>query len=267
MSTKSPVSTETNVSGGNKLSTEKDGPPVSVLANETAPELSETSASSSAGDRPPDELAVHTSVVLTSLAKQLEYYFSQQNLVTDTYVQTLRTLNDGCVPVSILANFAKVKAILMTAEEESRIHAVLQAAAEYSELLKVHSIDTTSGKIATDATPSSASTILALGTVDGQPIPPTLLRRSSSVASVSSLVSPGRASTIILRDVNPNVTEEEVRQLFDFEGCPAIESLYADVAYCWYVSTDYLFKTISTSTHNRSSSSGLLRWIRLQEMI
>ena len=55
--------------------------------------------------------------VLSQLARQLEYYFSHQNLSKDTYLQTLRELNDGCVPATILANFAKVKAILTYADE------------------------------------------------------------------------------------------------------------------------------------------------------
>ena len=50
-------------------------------------------------------------VVYRALARQLEYYFSSQNLAVDTYLQTLRELNDGCVPISIIANFSKVKSI------------------------------------------------------------------------------------------------------------------------------------------------------------
>lgn len=51
-------------------------------------------------------------VVYRALVRQLEYYFSSQNLAGDTYLQTLRELNDGCVPISIIANFSKVKSIV-----------------------------------------------------------------------------------------------------------------------------------------------------------
>jgi La domain len=50
------------------------------------------------------------SLLLYTLARQLEYYFSPQNLATDLYLRTLRDLNNGCVPVTILANFGKVRA-------------------------------------------------------------------------------------------------------------------------------------------------------------
>mmetsp|Transcript_51235 Transcript_51235/g.123693 ORF Transcript_51235/g.123693 Transcript_51235/m.123693 type:complete len:649 (-) Transcript_51235:159-2105(-) len=46
-----------------------------------------------------------------TLARQLEYYFCTKNLLRDTYVQTLRSLNDGCVPVSILVGFGKAGTI------------------------------------------------------------------------------------------------------------------------------------------------------------
>jgi hypothetical protein len=188
------------------------------------------------GQEPPPELTntneaaevsqKHEFLVLQTLARQLEYYFSQQNLSKDTYVQTLRSLNDGCVPVTILASFAKVKTILAGQEEEVRINAILQAAGEHSDLLLVHSIETETGKIATDATPSSAITILAVGTESGEALNNDRLHLPPSPMPSTN--------TIIVRDVAPTVTEAEVRALFDdVEGCPGIVSLYADVAYCW----------------------------------
>jgi len=181
---------------------------------------------------------------LQALARQVEYYFSEQNLANDTYLQTLRNLNDGCVPANILANFSKVKAILtppkplsssskkvpaavLLQEEEARMNAVLQAVNEYTDLLKIHSIDTATGKIATDETPSSALTILAVGPATQKP-----LTSLSSSASLSKLAD---TSTIILRDVDPVVTEQEVRGLLDGLECPPIVRVVSDVANCWYV--------------------------------
>lgn len=184
------------------------------------------------------------SFVLCQIARQLEYYFSQQNLSKDTYLQTLRQLNDGCVPVTILANFAKIQFILspyfpLFCDEESRMQVILQAVTEATDLLRVNSIDTATGKIATDETPSSATTILAIGPVHKEP----LTLPSSSTATDGSLLhqqrelsssSSSSSNTIILRDVDPDVTEEEVRELFEqIEGCPAIVSIHADIACCW----------------------------------
>ena len=182
---------------------------------------------------------------LQALARQIEYYFSKQNLEIDTYLQTLRNLNDGCVPVSILANFAKVKAILtpgnkgskpkvpvaaLLLEEESRIHAVLQAVNEYTEVLQIHSIDTATGKITTDETPSSALTILAVGSPD----PRSTVRCVTSPSSAASSLPLAATSTIILRDVDPLVQEEEVRSLLErMDNIPTTTRVVSDVANCW----------------------------------
>lgn len=108
------------------------------------------------------------------LARQLEYYFSTKNLSRDTYVQTLRSLNDGCVPVSILAGFGKVGNItaaltinLRNARSDGNfddddvdvdvdvesddltaiaMQIVRVAATKYSTLLGVFQIDTETGK-------------------------------------------------------------------------------------------------------------------------
>jgi len=222
----------------------------------SAPEMSETTAASSqlsstssdAGDAEDrkqekvlDQLGIPQQqvLVLSQLARQLEYYFSALNLAGDTYLQTLRILNDGCVPVCILANFAKVKAILAPTEEEDvRVHAILQAAGEYSDLLQVHSIDTATGKIVTDDTPSSANTLLAVGPVSNEPLQlnPETMRRTLSVNSLGSFSSEASSkpsNTVIFRDLAPDVTEEDIKGLFEFEGCPRIKSMSADIGGYW----------------------------------
>ena len=67
------------------------------------------------------------------LARQLEYYFSTANLSKDTYLSTLRELNEGYVPLSIIANFGKVQAL---APYESALTAVRTAANDHSDLLE-----------------------------------------------------------------------------------------------------------------------------------
>jgi len=199
-----------------------------------APETSETTTSCTQSMASSND---QTELMLTQLARQLEYYFSFQNLSKDTYVQTLRQLNDGCVPVTVLANFSKVKAIVSSLDEEVLTNAVLRATAEYSDSLKVNSIDTTTGKITTNDTRISATTIRAVGTVDNKPLQldTDSLKQSTSLGSFhSSTNSLSKTNnTVILRDVDPDVSEDEVRQLFSFENCPSILSLQADVASCW----------------------------------
>lgn len=202
------------------------------------------SAAASTKEAEADAVIVNHALALTQLARQLEYYFSSQNLAKDTYVQTLRKLNSGCVPVAILANFSKVKLLLssmmMILEEEDRVHAVLQASTDHSEgRLRVVSIDTGSGKIVTDDTPSGANTILAIGTHDNEPLTiatATTSISSSPTAAVATVLpsSPlGATNTLILRDVIPQVTEQDIQTLFTFEGCPSVESIRQDVGNCW----------------------------------
>lgn len=250
------------------------------------------------------------SLQLQTLARQLEYYFSKQNLATDTYLQTLRDLNDGCVPVTILANFCKVKAILKTTttpeqqhqkktsaqhksslllqEEELRMHAILQAVNEYyTDLLQVHSIDTATGKIATDDTPSSAITILAVGPVvrssntANATATTAVSKELQSPGSITALVaasSPSSSSLeqqpppavvadysnmIILRDVDAVVTDAEVRGLFDdIEECPPVVSVVSDVANSWYVVQSLLLLFSDCSLSSKASCAASLGVVR-----
>lgn len=238
----------------------------STTDSTTTAEASDATASSTASTTSEERSAVDVErylpfqstqqqiLVLSQLAKQLEYYFSQQNLANDPYLQTLRDLNDGCAPVSILANFTKVKLLLPVADDDVRIHAILQAATQYSELLRVLSIDTSTGHVATDLTPSSAKTILAVGPVGQEPLS---LSSSSSVTTASASAStstgangasssPPLPSTVILRDVLPDVTEEQVRELFEqLQECPTVTSIHMDVGHCWYVPLSLSYPTFS----------------------
>ena len=181
--------------------------------------------------------------VLKQLALQLEYYFSKHNLSRDTYVQTLRKLNDGCVPVRILANFGKVKAIValdvsFTMNEEARTQAILDTIRRgYTESLQIHAVDAISGRIvssSTNETPIPGKTILAIGTVTREPLNVDPLATSPLLSR--TITNPGipTANTIILREVPTSVTEEEIRILFnEIPDCPPITSITQDVANCW----------------------------------
>lgn len=174
------------------------------------------------------------SFVYAQLARQLEYYFSEKNLSKDTYLQTLRQLNDGCVPVSILANFAMVKRLVVSLtfviDEEGRLAAVEEAARNFSERMMVCLINAKTGKRVEqqggveESSPDAIHNILAVGTVDGKP----LVLDGSSIPQTSPIVK-----TIVLRDVVEGVTPEEIHELFNYEGFPPVTCIQPDVANCW----------------------------------
>ena len=192
----------------------------------TPPSSSDTASSSSTLNDEHESPHQYDDSTMQQLARQLEYYFSKANLEKDTYVETLRQLNDGYVPVSILQRFSKVQAFTPV----DTVEAILKAAAEFSSLLEVVSIDTKTGKKLPEDADGSFHSILAVGPTTGKPL---------DLAGLTSIVprtpkSPVQ-NTIIIREVDSRVTEEEVRALFDDEHCPPIQSLYPDVFNCWYV--------------------------------
>ncbi|CAB9499551.1 La ribonucleoprotein domain family member 4B [Seminavis robusta] len=195
----------------------------------TPPSSSDTASSSSTLNDEP-ESPLYDDAILTHLARQLEYYFSIANLEKDTYVETLRQLNDGYVPVTILQRFSKVQAFTPI----ETVDAIIKAATEFSSLLEVASIDTKTGKrVSEEQAGSSSNTILAVGSTTGKPLDLTGLP-----GVVPSTPKSPVQNTIIIREVDNHVTEEDVRALFDDEHCPAIQSLYLDVFNCWFVTLD-----------------------------
>eukprot|EP00934_Nitzschia_sp_Nitz4_P006445 Nitzschia sp. Nitz4//scaffold379_size13322//5353//7171//NITZ4_008978-RA/size13322-snap-gene-0.11-mRNA-1//1//CDS//3329549706//6435//frame0 len=194
-----------------------------------------------------------SSAVMERLARQVEYYFSTANLAKDTYVSTLRSLNDGYVPVSIIANFGKVTSLVPFDSFE----AVRQAATEYSSLLEIVHIHTQTGRRLDDDKLDSHLqhlTVLAVGPVGRDPIPmeqiaaaapsSPILPLPSSAAYYDGYWAPPATSlppvqnTLIIREVPQGVEEAQIRDLFTFDNCPPIQSLHLDVANCWFVTLD-----------------------------
>lgn len=195
------------------------------------------------------------------LARQLEYYFSTANLSRDTYLSTLRDLNDSYVPVSIIANFGKVQAL---APLESALEAVITAATDYSDLLEIVELDEEGKRIVTeeeekkDESEVNSVIILAVGSISRKPIPMSQIQptdktqeipdapASKSQAPASdpeqnaapTANTPGVQNTIIIREVAEDVEEMTLREFFTFEGCPAIESIREDLHNCWFVTLD-----------------------------
>jgi hypothetical protein len=183
-----------------------------------------------------------SAVILERLARQVEYYFSTANLERDTYVSTLRSLNDGYVPLAIIANFGKVKAMV----SYDALNAVRRAAMDFSELLEVVHIDTQTGK-RLDAEAVSTSpdiqTVEAVGPRSGEPIPMSSIVTapvSSPVVITQVNTAPSVQNTLIIREVPEGTQESHIRELFTFEKCPQIQSLHLDVANCWYVIQNWL---------------------------
>mmetsp|Transcript_34442 Transcript_34442/g.39248 ORF Transcript_34442/g.39248 Transcript_34442/m.39248 type:complete len:500 (+) Transcript_34442:345-1844(+) len=178
-----------------------------------------------------------TEDILRKLSQQLEYYFSTENLSKDTYLRTLRELNDGYVPASILANFGKVRLLL---QQQHNIKAVVKAASYFSSHLEVVHVDKESSEKVLET--EGRQTILAIGPKNSKPIdidmrkqekeqPSTFATNNSTgIPNVDSL-----QNTVILRDVPCGVTEDDIRKLFNFEQCPSIQSIREDVASCWFV--------------------------------
>jgi hypothetical protein len=169
--------------------------------------------------------------LLERLARQVEYYFSSANLSKDTYVSTLRSLNDGYVPVSIIANFGKVKSLV----QYDAFNAVRTAATEFSELLEVVEIDTQTGKRvkADESNSSDVPLIEVVGPISGEPIPLSVIPAAPVTPPVAKSTVPAVQNTIIMREVPEGIEESHIRQLFNFENCPTVESLHLDVANCW----------------------------------
>jgi len=232
------------------------------------------------------------------LAGQLEYYFSVTNLSRDTYLSTLRELNDGYVPLSIIANFGKVQAF---APYESAWDAICAAATDYSDLLEMVELDEQGKKVSVITSESRSNnnnnnrnmentTFLAVGTISGKAIPmsqlqsqqtqrrrssnddttpsipnkppattiatatatatiphpstsPTTLVRTPPSESAATAISINNnnnsvQNTIILREVSDDVEEQVVRNLFDSNTCPSIQSIHLDLHNCWFVTFD-----------------------------
>jgi hypothetical protein len=180
-------------------------------------------------------------LTLQLLARQLEYYFSTANLSRDTYLSTLRDLNDSYVPVSIIANFGKVQAL---AAYESALDAVVAAATDYSELLEIVELGEDGKKINREENKDETARILAVGSITQNPIPMSSIPKTEKPKRTKSAPPSNNASpapnpeqsvqnTIILREVAKNANEEILRNLFVFEGCPSIESIREDLHNCW----------------------------------
>ena len=185
------------------------------------------------------------------LARQLEYYFSTTNLSKDTYLSTLRELNDSYVPVSIIANFAKVQALV---PYESALDSVVVAATDHSALLEIVELDEGGKRVTRNQageTEQATAIILGVGSVTGKPIPmsdipkmtkpkqtsnpspTTNLAESKQKGTSDASVGSNVQNTVILREVAKDANSDTLRSLFEIDGFPSIESIREDLHNCW----------------------------------
>lgn len=179
---------------------------------------------------------------MKKLARQVEYYFSTTNLDRDTYVSTLRSLNDGYVPVTIIANFGKVRSLV----PYDSVKAVSLASKEHSDLLEVVQIDSSTGKRVAKQEEQGKTSVQAVGPIGGEPIQASKLFATTTTTTTTTVgstnasiavpvapTSPAVQNTVVLREVPNSVQESDIRGLFSFEKSPSIQNVHKDVANCW----------------------------------
>ena len=191
-------------------------------------------------------------VLLQKLGKQLIYYFSSQNLATDTYLTTIMNLNTGYVPLTIVSNFAKIMRIVSSHTnyvqlgEDDICGLIREAALQQSNLLNMVLLNQ-EGKVISkygdeNYDPKAQNlTLEALGP-NGGSIGEQHVRtsRSDSIARESSRVTPEPESRniVILRDVPEDATEDDILDIFkntedSSTPSPIISSLAREHGNCW----------------------------------
>lgn len=122
--------------------------------------------------------------LIEAVKKQVEYYFSKENLQSDVFLQSQMDAQMS-VSIAVIMKFAKMKAL--TTDE-----AVVRRAVQESSLTLVNN-------------------------------------------RIKANIKASSRSTIILRDVPANTPEEEVRDIFNYDGARPIVSLRSDIEDTWFV--------------------------------
>uniref|UniRef100_A0A7S3V6V1 HTH La-type RNA-binding domain-containing protein n=1 Tax=Chaetoceros debilis TaxID=122233 RepID=A0A7S3V6V1_9STRA len=185
--------------------------------------------------------------LLTGLSKQLQYYFSPQNLAKDTYLNTIMQLNSGFVPISILVNFGNINRIVgrfatglgMDDTVDIDVSNLLRKSALFAgsglqivllnqegHVLATHGDDNFDELKETVTFEGIGSCSTANGSNNGD--------EADSDASAAD-----KASTVILRDVPESATEDDIRSIFQSDDfSPNLTSVEKEVGQCWFVTID-----------------------------
>lgn len=148
-------------------------------------QLSQSNESSSASSQE-TQPKLEGEALNEALKKQIEYYFSRQNLLTDRYLVSQMNA-DFFVPIKTIASFKMIKALTSDSDLIVNIMKECQAV----------EVDETA----------------------------TLVR---------PYLQPTK-NTIILREVAPNTTEQEIRELFNSDQCGKIAEVRSEIGDYWYI--------------------------------
>jgi hypothetical protein len=161
------------------------GPKSPVSAEKRANQLAEQVAAMSHEER------------LEATRKQVEYYFSADNLRNDVFL-TSQMDAQRTVPMAVILKFPKLRAL----------------------------VNGDKGMLSEAIAPS---TVIAVTGESGDRIKATFLDSSGSGSG-------NNRKTIILREVAPDATEAEIREIFAFdEFACEVESVRSDIGNCWFV--------------------------------
>jgi len=199
--------------------------------------------------------------MMHTLSNQLEYYFSETNLESDTFLKTIMSLNAGHVPTTVLANFVNVNRIIgkydpygdLIVSEGLGVPGLVREAASLSDKLKIVTL-TIEGEVIEDNGDTVGVTFSGIGPLsedgtnvaDAPKSSPHKKQREPIQAPLSphpskKSIEPEKC-TIIVRDVPTDTTEEDVRSLFtpliDESKCSPVHSVHSDVANCWFVTLE-----------------------------
>ncbi len=191
--------------------------------------------------------------LITALTKQLQYYFSPQNLEKDTYLNTIMQLNSGFVPVSILINFANVNRIIgsfasrmgISDIEDVNVADLLRKSALTSpSKLKIVLLDQDGNPIASHGDVNFDSlkgglTFEAFGKCVSDGDDSTGISTGEIDVPTNEEDEMQASSTVILRDVPEIATELDIRGIFEKSASnkniasPIISNVQKEVSKCW----------------------------------
>lgn len=188
--------------------------------------------------------------LLDSLAKQLLYYLSTQNLSDDTYLKTIMELNSDHLPVSIVSNFSNITRIIKDSLVDGEtisscdVPGLVREAAFRSQFLEVAVLNQ-NGIIVSKVEDGNHQ--LETGRVTYFAIAPTSLRptdhdtstplRRDNVQGLGEKAKNDTANIIILRDVHEDATEENIREVFHRTVNTSIDitDVQSEIGNCWFV--------------------------------
>lgn len=182
----------------------------------------------------PNETHFESEELINQLSNQLEYYFSPQNLASDTYMKSVMQMNSGFIPISFLAKFSNVKKIITRFHEDTDfssldVNKLLQTSALASSNLKVVELDS-HGTIVTNRMElhsklNENSIILGIGSTFSE----------NDGSKPATAVNESHTNLVILRDVPEEATEQDIKKIFVDENGhgPTIENIQKEIGRCW----------------------------------